>query len=103
MGTTLLNKSISNIALDDSNVIIILDKIKKLLELGNKPKAIIDLDAVILTLERKISKKKGRRFQLITIPTPTETEKSNPIFMRDFELAHKIYEMLVFLNERYSV
>jgi len=103
VGTTLLYKGVSDTTLDDSNVIILLDKIKKLLELGNKPKAIIELDAVILTLERNIFKKKGRRFQLIAIPVMTKTEESNPMLVRDFELSHKINEILVFLNERYTL
>jgi len=54
-------------------------------------------------LQRAISKKKGQHFIPITIPEPTETEKANPIFMRDFELAHKINEIINFLNKRHPV
>ncbi len=89
--------------MDDQNVVIFMDKVKKLVELGNKPLAVIELDSLIHVLERQILKKKGKRFLLITIPDPTETEKANPIFMRDFELAHKLNEILLFLNERFSV
>lgn len=89
--------------MEDANVIVFLDKIKKLLELGNKPKAIDEIDGLELLLTRQISLKNGKQFMPITIPQPTETEKANPIFMRDFELAHKINEIIHFLNNRYPV
>jgi len=89
--------------MEDSNVVIFLDKIKKLLELGNKPKVILELDGLILLLTKSISLKKGKQFLPITIPPATETEKANPIFMRDFELANKINEIIYFLNNRYPV
>jgi len=89
--------------MENQNVIIFLDKVKKLLELGNKPKAIIEIDTLITLLERAVLKKKGKRFIPITIPEATETEKANPIFMRDFELAHKQNEVILFLNERFPV
>lgn len=88
--------------MDDNNVIIFMDKIKKLLEQGNKPKAILELDTLILTLERFAAKKKGKLFLPIVIPQPTETEKANPIFLRDFELANKINEIIFFLNGRFT-
>lgn len=89
--------------MDDQNVLIFMDKVKKLLEMGNKPKAIIDIDTLITVLERAVLKKKGKRFIPITIPEATETEKANPIFMRDFELANKQNEVINFLNERFPV
>jgi len=89
--------------MEDSNILIFLDKIKKLLELGNKPKAILEIDGLELLLSREISRKKGKQFVPITIPPATETEKANPIFMREFELANKINEIIYFLNNRYPV
>lgn len=88
--------------MDDNNVVMFLDEIKKLIELGNKPQAVIEIDVLVEILNKAIRRKKGKLFQLITIPQPTETEMANPIFMRDFELAHKINEMAVFLNDRFS-
>lgn len=88
--------------MEDTNVVIFIDKVKKLIELGNKPKAIIEIEALEYLLNREISKKKGKLFTPITIPPPTDTEKANPIFMREFELAHKINEIVTFLNGRFS-
>jgi len=88
--------------MEDSNVIIFIDKVKKLIELGNKPKAITDIELLELELNRAISKKKGKLFTLITVPPPTDTEKANPIFLREFELANKINEIITFLNGRFS-
>ena len=88
--------------MDDQNVIIYLDKIKKLIELGNKPKAITEIDAIMVMLNKKMARKNGKLFQLIVIPQATETERSNPIFMRDFELGHKMNEILTFLNDRFG-
>ncbi len=86
---------------DDQNVIIYLDKIKKLLELGNKPKAIIEIEAIIIMLTKQVAKKKGKLVLPIVIPSPTETERANPIFLREFELANKINEVIHILNDRY--
>ncbi len=89
--------------MEDQNVIIFMDKVKKLLEIGNKPQAIIEIDSLMTLLERAQLKKKGKRFLPITIPEATETEKANPIFMRDFELANKQNEVINFLNGRFPV
>lgn len=70
---------------------IFLDKIKKLLELGNTPKVIIEIDTLIMVLERQINKKKGKRFKLIS-PQSTESEVS-----------HSLNEVISFLNERFQI
>jgi len=88
--------------MEDQNLLIFVDKIKKLLELGNTPKAINELDGVIIILSRVIAKKKGKLFEIITIPQATETELANPIFMRDFEIANKLNEVITFLNGRFE-
>lgn len=88
--------------MEDQNVLIYLDKIKKLLELGNKDKAITEIDTLEMTLSRAIAKKKGHLILPILIPQPTETEKSNPILLREFELANKFNEIIHFINGRFQ-
>ena len=89
--------------MEDQNIILFLDKIKKLIELGHKPKAVSEIETLETLLNHQISKKKGKLFLPIVIPEPTETEKANPIFLRDFELANKVNEIINFLNNRYPV
>ena len=67
------------------------------------PQTIIDIEVLESELMRYISKKKGVQIVPITIPEATDTEKANPIFMRDFELAGKINEIIHFLNNRHPV
>lgn len=80
-----------------------MDEIKKLLELGNKPKAILKLDTLIIILEREMLKRNGKRFLPLHIPVATETSKTNPLLIRDCEIASKQNEIIHFLNERYPV
>jgi len=54
-------------------------------------------------LSKQIAKKKGFVIVPITIPPPTETEKANPIFMREFELAGKLNEIIHFINNRFQM
>ena len=89
--------------MEDQNIVLFLDKIKKLIELGNKPKAITEIEALETLLIREVTKKKGKHFLPIVIPKTTETERANPIFLREFELAEKINEIIYFLNNRYPV
>jgi len=71
--------------------------------MGNKPKAISEIEGLEMLLSRAIARKGGKQFLPIIIPPATETEKANPIFMREFELANKINEIIYFLNNRYPV
>lgn len=89
--------------MEDQNFILFLDKIKKLIELGNRPKAVSEIEALETLLIHQVNKKKGKLFLPITIPEPTETEKANPIFLREFELANKVNEIINFLNNRYPI
>lgn len=89
--------------MEDQNVVIFLDKIKKDLEMHKVPQTITHIEALETELLRSISKKKGLQIVPITIPPATETEKANPIFMREFELAGKINEIIYFLNQRHPV
>lgn len=67
------------------------------------PQSIGEIETLVLELTRHISKKKGKQIIPITIPSPTETERANPIFLREFELAGKVNEVISFLNDRYPV
>jgi len=89
--------------MEDQNIILFLDKIKKLIELGNKPKAVTEIESLELVLTREITKKKGKQFIPISVPTPTEADKSNLIIMRDFEICNKVNEIIYFLNNRHPV
>lgn len=89
--------------MEDQNVVIFLDKIKKILELGNKPKAIVELDAVIHVLEKKIRKSKGNRFHLLHIVKHIPGEPTNPEYQEITKQSQKINEILCFLNERFPL
>lgn len=67
------------------------------------PQSITAIEILETELARNIAKKKGVQIVPITIPPATETEKANPIFMRDFELAGKINEIVQFINNRFPV
>jgi len=88
---------------EDTNVVIFLDKIKKNLEMNMVPQSITAIEVLETELMRHISKKKGKQILPITIPDPTDTEKSNPIFLREFELAGKVNEIIHFINNRFPV
>jgi len=75
--------------MDDQNVIIFLDKIKKLLELGNKPKAITEIEAIMEMLTKQITRKNGKL--ILPIPHPV-TESEN-----------KLNEIIHFINGRFPV
>ena len=74
--------------MEDQNIIILLDKFKKMLELGNKDKVILDMDATIITLERNVTKAKGLRIQ----PLLPETKCDK-----------KINEIVDFINKRFPI
>ena len=75
--------------MEDQNVVILLDKFKKLLEQGNKNKVIVDMEATIITLERHLVKAKGLRIQPLSAPV-TQCDK-------------KINEVVNFINRRFPV
>lgn len=88
--------------MEDTNIIMFMDKIHKLIELGNKPKALTEIEVLMEMLQKQINNKKGKIIIPITIPQPTETERANPIFLREFELAGKVNEIIKIINERWS-
>jgi len=89
--------------MEDQNVVLFLDKIKKNLEMNKVPQTITDIEILETVLMKAISKNKGNQIIPITIPEPTETEKANPIFLREFELAGKVNEVIHFINNRFPV
>ena len=86
--------------MEDQNIIIFLDKIKKLIELGNTPKAVIDMDALIIELEHKLRKQNGKVIKPLHIPLVDEISKPKQ-FSADNR--KKINEIIRFINMRYSV
>jgi len=88
--------------MENENIVQFTDKVIKLLQLGNIPKSIQELESVRDMLQRDIVRRGGKRFQLINIPQMTETELKNPLLQRDFELANKLNEVLSFLNSKFG-
>jgi len=74
-------------------MVLFLDKVMKLLELGNKPKAIIEIHTLISLLERQITKKKGK--QILPIPIAAISDQ-------DVDL-QKINEIINFINNRFPI
>ncbi len=85
--------------MENQNIIIFLDKIKKLIELGNTPKAADEIDTLIIQLEHHIRKKQGMVIVPLVIPNVDET--SQPI---QFSLDNrkKLNEIIQFINKRFS-
>ncbi len=85
--------------MEDQNIIIILDKIKKLLELGNTPTAISEIETIIVQLEHHIRKKQGK----IIIPLPVvsigEISYSEALALDNRK---KLNEIIQFINKRFS-
>lgn len=78
--------------MQDQNIIIFLDKIKKLIELGAYPKAIIELDATMEILEKHTREKKGKLFQEMEMQYSGSAE----------DLRLKMNEFLRWANSRFS-
>ena len=85
--------------MENQNIIIFLDKMKKLIELGNTPKAADEIDTLIIQLEHHIRKKQGMVIVPLVIPNVDET--SQPI---QFSLDNrkKLNEIIQFINKRFS-
>lgn len=83
--------------MEDQNVIIFLDKVKKLIELGNKPKAIIEIDALMELLNKNVARSTGK-IEPVHIP-----DKDFGISPYEFgiENRQKINEIINFLNRRF--
>ena len=85
--------------MEDQNIIIILDKIKKLVELGNTPTAISEIETIIVQLEHHMRKKQGKI--IIPLPIPSIDTISNA---KAFALDNrkKLDEVIQFINKRFS-
>jgi len=88
--------------MEDTNLIQILDKIKKNLERGAVPIAINEIEATMTMIERKIALAKGKRFADLHIPQDLSVTP-NPLIKNDTEIKHKVNEIIRFLNERFPV
>lgn len=88
--------------MQNENVIQLLDKVSKLLDLGNIPKAKEEVHGTLEILMRECSRKDGKIFQEIHIPQMSDTEMKNPILQRYFEVAQKTNEVIHFLNHRFA-
>lgn len=84
------------------NVVQVLDTVLKSIQLGNIPKATQEIESVLHILNMETAKRQGKLFQPIHIPQMTETELKNPLLQRDFELANKLNEVIMFLNKRFT-
>lgn len=85
--------------MENQNIIIFLDKIKKLIELGNTPKAADEIDTLIIQLEHHIRKKQG--MVIVPLIIPNVDGISQPI---QFSLDNrkKLNEIIQFINKRFS-
>ena len=85
--------------MEDQNIIIILDKIKKLIELGNTPTAVSEIDTIIVQLEHHIRKKQGK----IIIPLPiVSIEEISHSKQFALDNRKKLDEVIRFINKRFS-
>jgi len=78
--------------MENQNIIIFLDKIKKNLELGMVPQTIMDIQMLIKELEITESKKKGK------IILPLNNEFSSDVKT----LSGKVNEIISFINNRFT-
>jgi len=88
--------------MENENVIQMLDNIHKLLELGNIPKALNEIQGTIDMLVRDKNKKAGKIVDPIHVPQFTEKELKDPIMQLYFEFGNKINEIASFLNQRFA-
>ena len=86
--------------MDNQNVIIFLDKVKKLIELGNKPQAISEIETIIIQLEHQIRKKQGKIIVPLLIPSIQEISNEK-LFCTDNR--KKLNEIIHFINKRFAL
>jgi len=86
--------------MENQNVIIFLDKIKKLIELGNTPKAISEIEIIIIELERQIRKKQGKIILPLVIPSVHNITKSKSFSLDNRK---KLNEIIHFINGRFAL
>jgi len=86
--------------MQDQNVVIFLDKIKKLVELGNKPKAVLEIESIISLLEINIRKKRGVVISPLLVSS-IDGIADTKLFSKDNRA--KINEIISFLNKRFAL
>lgn len=86
--------------MDNQNVIIFLDKIKKPIEIGNKPKAISEIETITIQLEHQIRKKQGKIIVPLLIPSVEEISNEK-LFCTDNR--KKLNEIISFINKRFAL
>lgn len=80
-----------------------LDGIHKLLELGNIPKAQLEIKGTIDMLVRDKNKKAGKIVSPLHIPQFTEKDlKDNPLLEMIVEYGNKTNETINFINQRFA-
>jgi len=79
------------ISLQNQNIIIFLDKIKKLLELGHIPKALLEIDGLVDILNKEELRKNGLNIMYLVPEDPL-----NPT-----RIELKLNEIATFLNKRF--
>ena len=85
--------------MENQNIIIFLDKIKKLIELGNTPKAADEIDTLIIQLEHHIRKKQGMVIVPLIIPNVDGISQS---IQFSLDNRKKLNEIIQFINKRFS-
>ena len=85
--------------MENQNIIIFLDKIKKLIELGNTPTAISEIDTIIVQLDHSVRKKQGKIIILLPIVTIGEISQSKQFALDNRK---KLNEIIQFINNRNS-
>jgi len=89
--------------MENEFVINMLDNIHKLLELGDVPKAQLEIKGTIDMLVRDKNKKAGKIVNPLNIPQYTESEMLKAPYLKVYlDLGNKINEMASFLNQRFA-
>ena len=92
--------------MDDMNTLQILDKIKKNIERGAVPIAMIEIESTMTMIDRKINLAKGKRFDELHIQQdlPLMISETSMATQKELtETRQKCNEIIRFLNERFPV
>ena len=85
--------------MEDQNVIIFCDKVKKLIDYGNHPKAVSEIDTLIVELEHKMRKKNGKVILPLPVPEPSQISDEAKFSL---DTRKKQNEIIEFINRRFS-
>lgn len=88
--------------MQNENVIQVLDKVSKLLQLGNSAAALKEVDGALEILVRECAKKDGKLFQELTLPQYSEQELKDPVNLMRLQYGNKLNEIIHFLNHRFA-